>query len=238
MSRLFVSRRGDSMSACESAFDSEPRILSFKTVNTRPVISKRLLDATLATVLMIVFLPCMMAIAAAIVLTSRGRAIYWSSRVGRDNRLFPMPKFRTMRSDAPQLATHLLTNSQNWITPLGKFLRKTSLDELPQLWSIVTGKMSFVGPRPALFNQADLVSLRTSIGVHRLPPGLTGWAQIHGRDELSIKQKVEFDRYYLEHQSLMLDLRIMAATVIRVLKQDGIRQAGDAAFDTRPRRAA
>jgi O-antigen biosynthesis protein WbqP len=238
MSRPFASRGGDSMSGCESAIDCEPRILAFKAANTRPAISKRILDSALAAVLMVVLLPCMLAVAAAIVLTSRGRAIYWSSRVGRNNKLFPMPKFRTMRSDAPQLATHLLTNSQDWITPLGKFLRKTSLDELPQLWSILTGKMSFVGPRPALFNQADLVSQRTSVGVHRLLPGLTGWAQIHGRDELSIEQKVAFDRYYLEHQSLMLDLRIMTATVIRVLKQDGVRQTGDATVETRSRRAA
>jgi O-antigen biosynthesis protein WbqP len=159
--------------------------------------------------------------------TSRGPVLHWSDRVGRNNRIFSMPKFRTMRVGTPQVATHLLTDSRNWITPVGRVLRKTSLDELPQLWSILVGHMSLVGPRPALFNQDDLVALRTAAGVHRLCPGLTGWAQIHGRDELSIPEKVNLDTYYLENRSFILDLRILLATFLQVLRQRGIRQADE-----------
>ena len=155
-------------------------------------------------------------------ITSAGPAIYWSSRVGKNNVLFNMPKFRTMRVDTPDVATHLLTDSQDCITPLGSFLRKTSLDEVPQIWSILRGDMVFVGPRPALFNQEDLVSLRTGQGVHRLIPGVTGWAQINGRDELSIPDKVELDAYYLAHRSFSLDLKILWRTLCAVGKSQGV----------------
>ena len=161
-------------------------------------------------------------IALAIRLTSAGPAVYWSNRVGRNNKIFRMPKFRSMRTDTPAVATHLLQNPEQYITPVGKFLRKTSLDELPQLWSILVGDMSFVGPRPALYNQDDLIALRTERGVHTLVPGLTGWAQINGRDELPIPQKVEFDAQYLQRRSFWFDLRIMALTAWRVLRRSGV----------------
>ena len=154
--------------------------------------------------------------------TSPGPAIHWSTRVGRNNILFQMPKFRTMRTDAPDVATHLLTDSDRFVTPLGKILRKTSLDELPQLWSILRGEMVFVGPRPALHNQDDLVELRTENGVHQLVPGITGWAQINGRDELSIPDKVELEVFYLKHRSLWLDLKILWKTIFFVGKSKGI----------------
>ena len=162
------------------------------------------------------------AIAVAIRLTSKGPALYWSDRVGRGNRLFRMPKFRTMRADTPAVATHLLEDPSRHITPLGAFLRRTSLDELPQLWSILVGDMSLVGPRPALFNQDDLVALRTRAGVHELVPGLTGWAQVRGRDHLAIPDKVELDAYYLRHRSLALDLKVIALTVIQVVRREGV----------------
>lgn len=154
--------------------------------------------------------------------TSPGPALYWSKRVGRNNRLFAMPKFRSMRIDTPELATHLLDNPQQWLTPIGSFLRRSSLDELPQLWNIVTGDMSFVGPRPALFNQTDLVALRTKEGVHTLVPGLTGWAQVNGRDELPIPDKVAQDAWYLQHRSIGLDVRILFLTALKVLRKDNI----------------
>ena len=166
-------------------------------------------------------------IALVVRLTSPGPALHWSRRVGRDNQIFRMPKFRSMHVNTPQLATHLLTGSDRFITPVGKFLRKSSLDELPQLWSILTGHMSFVGPRPALFNQDDLVAARTARGVHRLPPGLTGWAQIHGRDELTIPEKVELDAHYLNHRSFALDLKIMFLTAFKVCRREGVAQAGE-----------
>lgn len=155
-------------------------------------------------------------------LTSRGPALYWSDRVGRDNRMFRMPKFRTMRIDTPAVATHLLTNPDAYLTSIGGWLRRTSLDELPQLWSILRGNMSFVGPRPALFNQDDLIELRTLAGVHHLVPGLTGWAQIHGRDELSIPDKVALDVEYLRRRSLLLDLRILVMTFRSTLRGEGV----------------
>ena len=155
--------------------------------------------------------------------TSPGPALYWSDRVGRNNQIFKMPKFRTMRTDTPALATHLLTDPGRYLTPIGAFLRKTSLDELPQLWSIFKGDMSFVGPRPALYNQDDLIALRTERGVHRLTPGLTGWAQVNGRDELPIPVKVEYDVYYLHNRSLLLDLKIMAMTFFKVLRSEGVK---------------
>ena len=164
----------------------------------------------------------MLITALAVKLTSRGPILYWSNRVGCYNTIFKMPKFRTMRTDTPAVATHLLGDPDLWLTPIGKFLRKLSLDELPQLFSILTGDMSIVGPRPALFNQDDLVALRTEKGVHRLTPGLTGWAQINGRDELPIPVKVDFDVWYLEQRSFWLDLKIILMTFIKVLKKEGV----------------
>jgi O-antigen biosynthesis protein WbqP len=155
-------------------------------------------------------------------LTSKGPVLYWSDRVGKKNQLFKMPKFRSMIIDTPAVATHLLVDPKSALTPVGDFLRKSSLDELPQLWSILIGDMSFVGPRPALFNQDDLIELRTAHGVDRLVPGLTGWAQINGRDELPIPQKVDLDVEYLHHQSLRLDIKILWLTFIKVLKKDGV----------------
>lgn len=155
-------------------------------------------------------------------LTSPGPALYWSNRIGLHNRIFKMPKFRSMRIDTPAIATHLLQNPDQWLTPIGSFLRKTSLDEVPQLWSILKGDMSFVGPRPALFNQSDLIALRTEKGVDKLVPGLTGWAQVNGRDELPIPQKVELDAEYLHRRSFRFDLKILWMTALRVLARDGV----------------
>jgi O-antigen biosynthesis protein WbqP len=155
-------------------------------------------------------------------LTSQGPALYWSDRVGRHNKIFKMPKFRSMRVGTPAVATHLLADPKAYLTPIGSFLRKSSLDELPQLWSIIRGDMSFVGPRPALFNQDDLIALRTQQGVHELAPGLTGWAQVNGRDELPIRQKVELDAEYLLRQSFWFDLKIIGLTVVKVIKQDSV----------------
>ena len=164
----------------------------------------------------------MLVVALAVKLTSPGSILYWSDRVGKNNSIFKMPKFRTMRTDTPAVATHLLGDPDRWLSPIGKFLRKTSLDELPQLFSILTGDMSIVGPRPALFNQDDLVALRTEKGVHKLTPGLTGWAQINGRDELPIPVKVDFDVWYLEHRSFWLDLKIIVMTFVKVLRKEGV----------------
>lgn len=183
---------------------------------------KRLFDLALVLVASIILALPILIVAVLVRLTSPGPALYWSDRVGRKNRIFKMPKFRSMRIGTPAVATHLLANPQAHLTPIGPFLRKSSLDELPQLWSILTGDMSFVGPRPALFNQDDLIALRTERGVHTLLPGLTGWAQINGRDDLPIPQKVEMDAYYLEHQSLALDARILWRTFFKVLRRDGI----------------
>ena len=183
---------------------------------------KRALDLLLAVLIGVVCVVPIAVIAIAIRLTSPGPAIYWSDRVGRNNRIFRMPKFRTMRLDTPAVATHLLTNPEAYVTTVGRFLRKTSLDELPQLWSIIRGDMSFVGPRPALFNQDDLVALRSAEGVHTLLPGLTGWAQINGRDELSIPDKVRLDAEYLRSRSLGFDLRILALTALRAFRGEGV----------------
>jgi O-antigen biosynthesis protein WbqP len=166
--------------------------------------------------------PVLLALALAVRLDSPGPAIHWSRRVGRGNRLFAMPKFRTMRTDTPDVATHLLDDPDRWITPLGRFLRRSSLDELPQLWSVLAGDMSLVGPRPALFNQDDLIDLRTRAGVERLRPGLTGWAQVNGRDELSAPEKVRLDREYLERMSFGFDLRIIAATAQAAFTARGV----------------
>lgn len=178
---------------------------------------KRLFDVTVAAGALIVLAPIMAGVAMAVRLTSPGPALYWSDRVGRDNGLFRMPKFRSMRIDTPPVATHLLADTRSWLTPIGGFLRKSSLDELPQLWSILVGDMSIVGPRPALFNQDDLIALRTEHGVHRLRPGLTGWAQVNGRDEIPIPNKVVLDVAYLHRQTLWLDLRILWMTVDKVI---------------------
>ena len=164
----------------------------------------------------------MLVIAVAVRLDSPGPALYWSDRVGRGNRIFRMPKFRSMRIDTPAVATHLLDDPGRYITRVGRFLRRTSLDELPQLWSILKGDMSFVGPRPALFNQDDLVALRTRAGVHELVPGLTGWAQVNGRDELPIPEKVKLDEYYLHHRSLWMDLKIIFMTLFKVARTEGV----------------
>lgn len=161
-------------------------------------------------------------VALAIKLTSKGPVLYWSQRVGKHNKLFKMPKLRSMRHDTPAVATHLLEDPAQYLTPIGSFLRKSSLDEVPQLWSILTGDMSFVGPRPALFNQYDLIALRKQHGVDNLLPGLTGWAQINGRDELSITDKVDFDAAYLRNRSFVLDLTILWKTFIKVWKRAGI----------------
>jgi len=158
----------------------------------------------------------------AVRLTSPGPTLYWSDRVGRHNQLFKMPKFRSMRIDTPAVATHLLSNPEQWLTPIGSFLRRTSLDELPQLWSILKGDMSFVGPRPALFNQDDLIKLRTEKGVHEVLPGLTGWAQINGRDEIPIPQKVQLDVEYVHRQSFFFDVKILWMTALKVVAKDGI----------------
>jgi O-antigen biosynthesis protein WbqP len=174
---------------------------------------KRAFDVAAAAAGLVVFSPVLAALALAVRLESPGPALHWSRRVGRDNAIFRMPKFRTMRQGAPDVATHLMTEPDLWVTPLGRFLRRTSLDELPQLWSVMIGEMSLVGPRPALFNQDDLVALRTENGVHRLRPGLTGWAQVNGRDELPIPQKVALDVEYLRRRSFLFDLRILLATV-------------------------
>ena len=164
----------------------------------------------------------MLALAIAVKLTSKGPALFWSDRVGKYNKIFHMPKFRTMQVETPNVATHLLENPDHYRTPIGSFLRKSSLDELPQLYSILIGNMSFVGPRPALFNQNDLIQLRTQYGIHELNPGLTGWAQINGRDELPIPAKVEYDRYYLLNNSLLFDLKILWMTLKKVLLKEGV----------------
>lgn len=183
---------------------------------------KRIFDLVATTVIGILLLMPALMVALLVRLTSSGPILYWSDRVGRDNRIFRMPKFRSMQMDAPTVATHLLDEPQNYLTPIGSFLRKSSLDEMPQLWSIFRGDMSFVGPRPALFNQFDLIELRTRSGVHRLLPGLTGWAQINGRDELPIPQKVALDLEYLQKRTFWLDLRIVSITGLKVLRRSNV----------------
>ena len=183
---------------------------------------KRLFDLLAAMQTLIVFLVPAGLVALVVLLTSKGPIIYLSDRVGRYNKIFKMPKFRTMRIDTPAVATHLMVNTEQFLTPVGSFLRKFSLDELPQLWSIIIGDMSFVGPRPALFNQDNLISLRTEKGVHNLIPGLTGWAQINGRDELPIPDKVKFDIEYMERQSFWFDIYILWSTFLKVVGRDGV----------------
>jgi O-antigen biosynthesis protein WbqP len=183
---------------------------------------KRCFDILISLVALCIICLPLLFLSLLVKLTSKGPILYWSDRVGRDNRIFRMPKFRTMHTDTPALATHLLNDPDHYLTPIGKFLRKSSLDELPQLYNIIKGDMSFVGPRPALFNQDDLVALRTEKGVHVLTPGLTGWAQVNGRDELPIPVKVEFDAYYLNHRSFVFDMKILVLTVVKVLRGEGV----------------
>jgi len=183
---------------------------------------KRALDILLSILLILLLLPLFLILALTIKMTSKGPVLYWSSRVGKNNILFRMPKFRSMRIDTPQVATHLLPDPSGYLSPIGSFLRRTSLDELPQLFSILKGKLSFVGPRPALFNQDDLVANRTERGIHVLVPGLTGWAQINGRDELSIPDKVQYDYEYLMLRCFRFDLYIIFRTIFKVVRGDGI----------------
>ena len=183
---------------------------------------KRLFDITCSLLALLALSIPMLFVALAVKLTSTGPVFYWSDRVGRNNNIFKMPKFRTMRTDTPAIATHLLGDPERWLTSIGKFLRKSSLDELPQLLSILKGDMSFVGPRPALFNQEDLIALRTAKGIHCLTPGLTGWAQINGRDELPIPEKVEFDEFYRVNRSFVLDCKILFRTFFKVIRTEGV----------------
>ena len=183
---------------------------------------KRLFDIAVTLLAGLILLLPLLLTALLVKLTSPGPVLYWSERVGRYNRIFKMPKFRSMRVGTPALATHLLDNPQAWLTPVGSFLRKSSLDELPQLWSIFKGDMSLVGPRPALFNQHDLIALRTQCGVHELVPGLTGWAQINGRDELPIPQKVALDVQYLKRRSFWFDMKILIFTFIKVMRHESV----------------
>lgn len=186
---------------------------------------KRMFDIIGSLLLLLLLLAPILLTTIAVRLTSKGDALYWSRRIGEGNTIFLMPKFRSMQVDTPQIATHLMNQQSDpnrFLTPIGSFIRKTSLDELPQLWSVLKGDMSLVGPRPALFNQDDLINLRTEAGIHRLKPGITGWAQINGRDEIPIPKKVDLDKYYLVNQSLWLDFKIIALTAIKVLRRDNI----------------
>lgn len=183
---------------------------------------KRLFDISLGFLAAITLFVPVLLVSIAVRLTSKGPALYWSDRVGRNNEIFRMPKFRSMQVGTPAVATHLLADATSHLTPIGSFLRKSSLDELPQLWSILAGDMSFVGPRPALFNQQDLIALRTEQGVHTLVPGLTGWAQVNGRDELPITQKVALDAEYLQLQGFWFDMKILWITFLKVVQRDGV----------------
>jgi len=183
---------------------------------------KRLFDVMLVLIALVLLAIPMLVVAVLVKLTSKGSALYWSDRVGKDNKIFKMPKFRSMKVGTPAVATHLLEDPKSVLTPIGDFLRKSSLDELPQLWCVLKGDMSFVGPRPALFNQDDLIALRTKKGVHHLPVGVTGWAQVNGRDELPIPQKVDLDVEYLQRQSFFFDIYILWLTLIKVVRRDGV----------------
>jgi O-antigen biosynthesis protein WbqP len=183
---------------------------------------KQVFDLLLGIAILALLATPMLLIAIAVRLTSKGPALYWSDRIGKDNKIFKMPKFRSMLTNAPAVATHLLNNPDSYLSPIGSFLRSSSLDELPQLFSVLRGDMSFVGPRPALFNQEDLIALRTANGVDKLLPGITGWAQVNGRDELSIPDKVVLDVEYLNRQSFWFDIKILWMTFLRVMKRDGV----------------
>jgi len=184
---------------------------------------KRMLDVLLGLLLLCFLSIPMILIALIVKLTSKGPVLYWSDRVGINNTIFRMPKFRTMRPDTPEMATHLMKNPDSYLTSVGSFLRKFSLDELPQLWSILKGDMSFIGPRPALHNQDDLINLRTIKGIHKLIPGITGWAQVNGRDDIPIPLKVEYDAYYMKNKSMLLELKIIWWTIVNVLRKKGIK---------------
>jgi len=183
---------------------------------------KRIFDTALAIICFLISSFPMLTIALLVKITSKGPVLYWSDRVGKKNTIFKMPKFRTMKADTPAMATHLMTNPEQYCTSVGSFLRKTSLDELPQLYSVLKGDMSFVGPRPALFNQDDLIELRTKKGIHNLIPGITGWAQINGRDDLPIPDKVDLDEYYLNNRSFMFDLKTLFMTLLSVINSQGV----------------
>lgn len=184
---------------------------------------KRIIDLSLMVIFIVIFILPFLIIALAIKFESRGPVLFWSQRFGKSNKLFMMPKFRSMKIDSPNVATHLLINPHIYITKVGRFLRLTSLDELPQLWSILIGDMSFVGPRPALFSQHDLIDARSALGIDKLKPGLTGWAQINGRDEITLKRKVELENEYLQKQSLLFDIKILLLTILKVIFRDGIK---------------
>jgi O-antigen biosynthesis protein WbqP len=184
---------------------------------------KRIFDIVVSLLAIVLLSPVFLILALLVKFTSKGPVLHCSDRVGKDNKIFLMPKFRSMRTDTPQLPTHLLSDAGNYLTPMGGFLRRTSLDELPQLFSILIGDMSIVGPRPALFNQDDLVAMRTARGIDKLVPGLTGWAQINGRDDLPIPRKVEFDDQYLKQQSLYFDLKIICLTALKVVGGEGVK---------------
>jgi O-antigen biosynthesis protein WbqP len=183
---------------------------------------KRVFDLFIGVILLLSLVAIMLFIAIAIRLTSKGPSLYWSDRAGKNNKIFKMPKFRSMLTDTPVLATHLLDNPDAYLSPIGAFLRLSSLDELPQLFSVLRGDMSFVGPRPALYNQDDLITLRTQKGVDRLLPGITGWAQVNGRDELSIPDKVTLDVEYMNRQSFWFDIKILWMTFLKVIRKDGV----------------
>ena len=183
---------------------------------------KRLFDLIMATIIIVILILPMIIIILSIRLTSKGPAFYWSDRVGLDNKIYKMPKFRTMKIDTPEIATHLMTHPDKFFSPIGRFLRRASLDELPQLFSIFKGDMSFVGPRPALYNQEDLIALRSENDIDKLMPGLTGWAQVNGRDELSISEKVLFEIEYMEKKSFWFDLKILSLTFLKVVKGKGV----------------
>jgi len=185
--------------------------------------AKRFFDIITAAILLTILCVPILIIAIMVKVGSRGPILYWSDRIGINNEIFKMPKFRTMHTDTPAVATHLLTNPEAYLIPTGSFLRKFSLDELPQLWSILKGDMSFVGPRPALYNQKDLIALRTSRGVHKIIPGITGWAQINGRDDIPIPQKVAYDEYYFKKRSFLFDLQILFMTAVKVIRAEGVR---------------
>jgi len=183
---------------------------------------KRIFDLSLGVVILVILAALMILISIAIRFSSKGSVLYWSDRIGKNNKIFKMPKFRSMLTDTPAVATHLLDNPDVYLSPIGGFLRRSSLDELPQLLSVLKGDMSLVGPRPALFNQDDLIALRTEKGVDKLLPGITGWAQVNGRDELSITDKVALDVEYLNRQSFWLDMKILWMTFLKVIKRDGV----------------
>jgi O-antigen biosynthesis protein WbqP len=199
-----------------------------QTVNKRTrfqvgsLLAKRAFDVILSLLVLPLMGPLMLVIALAVKLTSKGPILYWSDRIGRNNKLFSMPKFRTMKTTAPVVATHMLRNPETHLTLIGHFLRRMSLDELPQIYSILMRDLSFVGPRPALYNQDDLVALRTECGVHELLPGLTGWAQVNGRDDLPIHAKVQYDREYLRKRTFLFDMKILLLTIVQVLRADGV----------------